>query len=151
MRCINTPMILAGTLSFVASLLHVAIIIGGPQWYRFFGAGEQMAQLAEQGSHYPTIVTFFIASVLFIWGLYAFSAAEIINRLPFVKTVLTVVTAIYTLRGIGGLFLAFVPQMQQQQDFSFTFWIVSSVICLIYGIVHFIGLRQHWHLLKQES
>jgi len=38
----------AGTLSFIASALHIAIIIGGPSWYRFFGAGESMASMAER-------------------------------------------------------------------------------------------------------
>ncbi len=33
----------AGILSFVTSVLHIAIIIGGPEWYRFFGAGEGAA------------------------------------------------------------------------------------------------------------
>ncbi len=40
----------AASLSFIAAALHVAIIFGGGDWYRFFGAGEAMASLAESGS-----------------------------------------------------------------------------------------------------
>jgi hypothetical protein len=32
-----------GILSAIAALLHAAVIAGGPDWYRFFGAGEEMA------------------------------------------------------------------------------------------------------------
>ncbi len=48
--------------------LHLVIIVGGPAWYRFFGAGERMARLAEQGRVLPTIVTRGIASILGVWA-----------------------------------------------------------------------------------
>ncbi|KKK66980.1 hypothetical protein LCGC14_2958640, partial [marine sediment metagenome] len=46
----NICLIVAGTLSAIAAILHLGCIYFGAPWYRFFGAGEQMAQLAEQGS-----------------------------------------------------------------------------------------------------
>ncbi len=64
-----------GLLTGVAALLHVAIILGGPDWYRFFGAGEGMARLAARGSIYPTILTAGIAAILGVWMLYALSGA----------------------------------------------------------------------------
>src|SRR3712207_8305625 len=64
-----------GLITGGASLLHLAIIFGGPEWYRFFGAGERMARLAARGSLYPTLVTAGIASVLGLWGLYGLSGA----------------------------------------------------------------------------
>jgi hypothetical protein len=42
-------LIASGWMSVAASLLHIGCIIGGPDWYRFFGAGEQMAKMAERG------------------------------------------------------------------------------------------------------
>lgn len=33
-------LIAGGLLSAAAALLHIAVIVGGPDWYRFFGAGE---------------------------------------------------------------------------------------------------------------
>ncbi|MGQ4584278.1 hypothetical protein [Lysobacter sp. F60174L2] len=36
-------------LNAIAALLHVGCIIFGASWYRFFGAGERMAQLASAG------------------------------------------------------------------------------------------------------
>ena len=73
-------LLFGGGLTGVASLLHVAIILGGPDWYRFFGAGERMARLAARGSTYPTVLTASIAVVLGLWTLYALSGAGLIRR-----------------------------------------------------------------------
>jgi len=40
MKNVNISLILGGVLSILVALLHIAIIIGGPAWYLFFGAGE---------------------------------------------------------------------------------------------------------------
>ena len=40
-RSVGNPWLVAGgILSALAALLHLAVIVGGPVWYRFFGAGE---------------------------------------------------------------------------------------------------------------
>lgn len=36
----NKYLMIGGILSMLAALLHVAVIFGGPDWYRFFRAGE---------------------------------------------------------------------------------------------------------------
>jgi putative oxidoreductase len=82
----NNQLIIAGGLSFLAALLHIGCIFGGPDWYLFFGAGERMAALSAEGSSYPTFVTLGIASVLIGWGLYALSGAGVIFKLPLLKT-----------------------------------------------------------------
>jgi len=66
----NIFLLIAGTLSAVAAILHLACIYFGAPWYRFFGAGEQMAVLAEQGSIQPTMITSSIVLVLSVWSLY---------------------------------------------------------------------------------
>src|SRR5687767_5380044 len=92
-----------GVVTAFASLTHVAIIIGGPDWYRFFGAGERMARQAELGSPYPALVTAGIASVLAVWALYGLSGARVIPRLPFLRTALVLIAAVYLTRGILGI------------------------------------------------
>lgn len=89
-----------GWLSVAASLLHIGCIIGGPDWYRFFGAGEEMAQAAARGEWMPAIVTAGIAMVLAIWAAFAFSGAGRIMRLSLLRTGLIVISAIYLLRGL---------------------------------------------------
>lgn len=135
----NVYLIIAGSLSAFAALLHLGCIVFGASWYRYFGAGEKMAALAEKGSIQPTIITSVIVLVLSIWSLYAFSAADVIFRLPLSRLALTLITLIYFARGVAGLFLINRPMGRSPQ-----FWVWSSVICLLFGIVHFVGLKQQW-------
>jgi len=136
---VNYYLVVAGCLSAVAALMHIGCIAFGAPWYRFFGAGEQMAVMAEQGMIKPTIITSFIVVVLSIWSLYAFSAAGVIGRLPFIRFALTVITTIYLVRGIAGIYFVSNPIGRSPE-----FWIWSSVICLSIGLLHMIGLKQQW-------
>jgi len=135
----NISLIIAGTLSASAALLHLACIYFGAPWYRFFGAGEQMAIMAEQGLAYPTIITLVIFSILSLWSAYAFSAAGLIIRLPFIRLALSLITFIYLLRGIAGFTLINSPMGRTPE-----FWLWSSAICLIFGAFHAIGLKKQW-------
>jgi putative oxidoreductase len=135
----NIQLIIAGCLSTLAALLHISCIFGGPDWYLFFGAGQRMAQLAAQGDPYPTIATIGIASILTGWGLYAFSGAGIIVKLPLLKTCLTLITVIYFLRGIAGLVVPFLTSDPVVHQNSIIFWLVSSSICCIYGTFYLLG------------
>jgi hypothetical protein len=138
----NYYLVVAGCLSGVAALMHVGCIVFGAPWYRFFGAGEQMASMAEQGMMKPTIITSVIVVVLSLWSLYAFSAAGIIGRLPLMRLALIVITAIYLIRGLAGFYFVSSPLGRSPE-----FWVWSSVICLIIAMVHVIGLRQQWNTL----
>jgi len=143
---LNKTLIIGGILSIIASLLHIAIIIGGPDWYRFFGAGEGMAQLAENGSTYPTIITTLIAILLMIWGLYAFSATGIISKLPLLKPVLKIISGIYLLRGVFGIPIVIYldhPYLNELEG-KMTFMIFSSIISFGCGLFYLIGLIQVW-------
>ncbi len=130
-----------GLLTGVASLLHVAIIVGGPDWYRFFGAGERMARLAEQGSIYPALITGAIATVLAVWAAYALSGAHVIRELPMLRTALVVIAAVYLLRGVLGIPLVLFggdPYARQLRA-KMTFMVVSSAICLGLGACFAVG------------
>ncbi len=131
--------IIAGSLSALAAIMHIGCIIFGAPWYRFFGAGEQMAKLAEQGSIQPTLITSGIVVVLTVWSLYAFSAAGIIVRLPLMRLALIIIIFIYFARGIAGFFFISSPMGRSPE-----FWVWSSIICLSIGIIHLIGLKQIW-------
>ena len=135
----NSVLILAAGLSGVAAFLHLACIYFGGPWYRIMGAGEQMARLAESGSSYPAVVTLFIACVLFVWALYALSGAGVIRRLPLLRPILGTITAVYLIRGF-----AFLPLMSAIPGRSLHFWLWSSAICAVFGVVLAIGLWQSW-------
>jgi hypothetical protein len=128
---------IGAALSAIAALCHLACIYFGASWYRFFGAGEQMAIWAEQGNSRATLITLFITAVLFTWSLYALSASGIIMRLPFLKFVLLAITAVYIFRGVVGFYFITHPIGRSPE-----FWFYSSLICLIIGIIHFVGYKK---------
>lgn len=140
---VNLVLIVAAGLSATAALLHVAIIFGGAPWYRFFGAGERMATAAAAGSAYPTIVTLAIATVLAVWAAYALAGAGVLAPLPGTRLALAGITAVYWLRG-----LAIVPLLLLARARTTPFLVWSSLICLVYGVVHLAGVMQVWDALS---
>ena len=134
-------LLFGGLLTAVTALLHVAIIFGGPPWYRFFGAGERMARLAARGSSYPAIVTAAIAVILSVWALYALSGAGLVRRLPLLRVALSLIAAIFIARGVLGVpFVLLVddPYTLQLRD-RMTFMIVSSAISTLLGLCYAVG------------
>ncbi len=146
MRAIRHPwLIVAGMLSAAAAVLHLAVIAGGADWYRFFRAGEAMARMAERGSAKPALVTLAIAIVLALWSAYAFAGAGLIRRLPLMRTALVIISAIYLLRGLilVPLLVARHPAMD-----AFTLW--SSLIVLAYGLAYAVGTFRAWPELSSK-
>ena len=135
----NKSLLFGGVLNILAALLHIAIIIGGPDWYRFFGAGETLATLAEQGSWVPGLVGFGIFGILFIWGLYAFSGAGVIKRLPLLKLALVSISIIYLVRGVA-LFPALIIKPETVDNLLT--W--SSLVSLTIGLAYVVGTKQVW-------
>lgn len=123
-----------GCLSIIAALFHIAVIFGGPKWYIYFGAGQKMADMAARGMAYPAIVTLLIAGILAAWGLYAFSGAGLLPKLPFLKFCLVAISVVYLLRGLlPFLIMPFFPNL------SGAFWLVTSAICASIGTFYAIG------------
>ena len=132
-------LIAGGFLSAVAALMHLAIIAGGPAWYRWFHAGEAIARMAERGEAQAWLVTLSIAAVLAVFAAYAFAAADVLPRLPLMRLALLGITAIYLLRGLAlVLLLVWRPQLVD----SFILW--SSFVVRVYGIVHAVGTWLVW-------
>jgi putative oxidoreductase len=121
----------AAGLDFLAAALHGAIVLGGPAWYRFFGAGERLARLAERRHPWPTLVTLAIAGGLALFGAYAMTVGGHFPGLPWPRAVLPAITGIYAVRAAVPLLLA--PWVASMRT---TFMIVSSFICAFYALAH---------------
>ena len=141
---------LAGVSSACVAALHVLIIFVGAAAYRYFGAGEPMARLAEQGSPRPGMITAGLTVVFGVWAAYAFSGAGLLRRLPLLRTSLISIGLIYTLRG-----LLFGPQLV---------WFISghraavpprqlvfSAATLLTGLAYLAGTRAAWDRLAPRS
>ena len=125
----------AAGLDFLAAALHVGIVLGGPAWYRFFGAGEGMARIAERRHSWPTVVTVAIAAALSMFGAYAMTAGGHFPTLPLPQEALMAITAIYAVRALVPLLLCPVIASMRTR-----FMIVSSLICGVYALAHGMAL-----------
>lgn len=133
----STLLNFAGTVCFLIAILHVAIIIVGPSAYRYFGAGEDLSSMAEKHSMIPTLVTAFIATVIAMFGLYAFSGAGEITRMPFLGPVLIIIGTIFSLRGLVlpvQLYLLLTkPHQTEIKEIFFSIIALATGYCFLYG------------------
>ena len=135
--------LLVGVLcSAVAAIAHLACIVLGAPAYRFMGAGEKMARAVEAGKLRPTLATFAISGVLSVWAAYALGGAGVISPLPLSTLALPAICAAYLGRAI-----AFPLLKHSFPENSNTFWLVSSSICLLIGLVHLYGVVFVWRAL----
>ena len=139
---LNMCLIIGAILSAIVAILHIGCIAFGAKWYRCFGAGERMAELAEQGSFRPTLITSVIVIVLATFSLYALSGAGFIGKAPFLRIGLCIITFIYIFRGLVGFYFITNPIGRTPQ-----FWLWSSGICLAFGLLHLYGLKEAWETI----
>ena len=143
----KNPYLMTGALlSGLAAIAHLVCIAWGANGYRFFGAGEQMAVMAEQGQSYPAVVTLVISCVLVIWSLYALAGAGVIRRLPLMRVCLSAIAMVYLARALGVFWL--MPLLPEN---SSTFWLISSSICGVIGFCYALGTYQMWGSLSPVS
>ena len=142
----NPALLVAGAGSLAAGVAHLACIVGGPDWYRFFGAGEGMARAVEQGRLQPHVMTAVIAIVLFGWAWFAFAAAGQVPRPPLLRIGLIAITLVLLLRAAA----AFVPGVWRAEHTP-TFIIVSSLIVLVLGLAFLIGTIKAWPTLSMRT
>ena len=143
----GSPWLVAGGwLSLAAAALHLACIVGGEEWYRFFGAGEEIAMAAAAGKTWPHLVTLAIAGALAVAAAWAFSGAGRIRRLPLLRTALVAISTVYLARG-----LVIVPAFAINGTSVMPFIVWSSLIVLVYGVVHAVGTARSWTALRTRS
>jgi hypothetical protein len=136
----------AGFGSLAAALVHVAAMIAGPGWFRFFGAPERLVRGVERGNIYPYVVTIGIVIVLLGWAAFAFSAAGQLPRLPLLRTGLVLISGVCLLRGMAAVTpLGWLP------EHSTTFRFVSSFIVFILGVVFATGTWMAWPMLSGKA
>lgn len=141
----------AGAAAFLGALLHLAIAVGGPDWYARFGAPPGLVELARQGHWRAPVSCLVIAAILTVFGLYAFSAAGRIRRLRLLVPVLGLTGLVLSLRGM--LFIPLIlwqPQVLARfcdcrQVDSFIVW--TSVLCLSMGLVYLAGA---WSVFRAD-
>ena len=143
---VHSALIACGSAAILGALLHLAMPFGGPSWYQYFGAPDQLARLAARGHWYPAFTCTVIAAILFICAAYAFAGAGVIAPLPLQTAALGLIGTGLVLRG-----LVFVPMVYFWPDSLARitncrsvngFLISSSLICLAAGAGYLAGFQQ---------
>ncbi len=93
-------LLVAAGCSATVAALHVAILLMGPPWYRWFGAPSLADQIESGAGFGPMVLTLAVAALFVIWAGYGFSGAGVIRPLPLLRVALYVIAAVYLLRGL---------------------------------------------------
>jgi len=134
-------LLLAAVAAFLLALLHIAIIFTGRRGYGYFGAA-QLIPLLDKGSPWPAIITFILAAIFTVCGVYGLSGVDILPHLPLLRLGLIAIGAVFTLRG-----LALVKEIPQYISHSTSFparELVFSSVSLIIGLLYLVGLVLRW-------
>ncbi|MCT9812343.1 hypothetical protein N0K08_17005 [Acidovorax sp. Be4] len=138
----SLALIVGASLSAAAAMAHLACIVIGAPAYRFMGAGERMARAVDAGQLRPTLVTLAVTGVLLAWAAFALSAAGVVEPLPLTKVALVAISTVYLGRAVA--FPLIKPIFPENSN---TFWLVSSGICGLIGLVHAYGTVSLWRTL----
>lgn len=131
----NALLYIAALLTFCAALLHFVCVFWGANGFQFLGAGKSIVQMVERGHWSPNFIAIAVGLILTVCATYAFFAAKGIQVLPFTKLILSLVAAVFLIRG-----LAFPWLKSKFVGNSDLFWYISSAFCLILGSLYTVGV-----------
>lgn len=140
-------LITGGVINCLIGLLHLIIPFIGPSAYIFFGAGDVMASIAETKPIVPAVTTMLLGLVFITFGLYAFSGAGIIKRLPVLHIGLAAIGGVFMARGLlipldVYFFLTDKPSIR---------YAGFSLIALIVGFLYLWPTTHAWSTLKNAQ
>jgi len=129
----NTLLLVGGYFSLAFAVFQISGVFWPPNAIKYLGGP---AELSQTRPVIYTLICIVVAAIVAVLGLYALSGAGKIRRLPMLRTVITVMTVIYGLRG-----LLLIPQMPVViKNPGLMRFALFSVISLCVGFVHLGGL-----------
>ena len=135
----NDLLLFGGYFSLAFAVFQISGVFWSPDAIRYFGGP---AELSRTRPVVYSLLCIAAAAIVAVLGLYALSGAGKIRRLPLLRTIVTITTLIYLLRG-----LPLIPQLPIViRKPGLLRFAAFSVISLCVGFVHFGGLIK---LLKQ--
>lgn len=127
----------AGVIASLAAVWHLLCIWGGPSWFAFARAPQQIIESAQHGTLVAPIGTIIVAGLMFSCSVFAFSAVGLIRQIPLTKPALITIAALCTLRGLIAI-----PTFYS--DVGYDIWqIIASTVWLYVGICFFVGCVEH--------
>ena len=136
----------AGLLSGCVAALHVGIMLYGGNAYRYFGAGERMARMAERGSPEPALITTVLVLLFGAWAAYAFSGAGVLAPLPWIRSCRSCIGLVYTARGLVVIPQVFLWLSAGSVGVPLRH-LVFSTVSLVVGVTYVAGTCLAWRTL----
>ena len=91
-------------------------------------------------------MTAVIAAILAAWAAFAFSGADAIRRLPFIRTALIAIATVLLARSA----LVFVPAAWEPESRTIAFMFWTSFACFVLGGCFAIGTWRAWSTLSSK-
>jgi len=128
-------LIIGGSIATCAAIWHLLCILGGPTWFAFARAPQQIIDSSIQGTLLAPIGTIIVALFMFACTLFAYSAAGIIRKLVLLRPALCTIAFVCSLRGLIAI-----PSFLMMENLDIWELIASSVwlfvgICFVAGSV----------------
>ncbi len=137
MLSLSFTLLLAAALCVIAAALHFACLVWGASGYRFLGAGENAVAAIEAGDKRPHISAVVVGTMLLIWAIYAIAGAGMLPAMPFMRPVLFLISGVLLARAL--LFPLLRPLIPGN---SLKFWIISSLVVGVLGLLFLVGSLQ---------
>ena len=120
---------LAAAIALVGVVIHVAAIVGGAEWYAYFGAPPPIVESARAGTWLAPVSCAAIAALMALCAAYAFSALGHIRRLPLLRLMLGGMAGVCLLRALILVPLAINhPELRNAFEFGAAFvWGLAGV------------------------
>ena len=124
-----------GLFSLAFSIFQVCGIFLPPSVIIYFGGPVKLQ--AENPALFGLLCVV-LGAIIAVVGLYALSGAGKFKRLPFLRTVLVVVTTVFILRGL--FIIPILKFMSAHPESNMFRYLVFSIIALGVGIIHLVGV-----------
>lgn len=132
----------AGIIASASAIWHLLCIWGGPSWFAFARAPQQIIDSAQQGTLLAPIGTVIVASLMFACTVFAFSAVGFIRKLPLLKPALITISLLCTLRGLIAIPILVTPN-------GLDVWeVVASSVWFYVGICFTVGTIEQFKLAR---
>ena len=135
----------AGVIASLSAVWHLLCIWGGPSWFAFARAPQQIIESAQQGTLLAPVGTIVVAGLMFSCAVFSLSGVGLIRKIPFTKSALITIAVLCTLRGLIAI-----PTFYS--DAGFDIWqIIASSVWLCVGICFFLGSAEYHRLDKSST
>lgn len=125
----------AGVIAAASAIWHLLCIVGGPSWFAFARAPQQIIDSAQQRTLLAPLGTIVVAALMFACTIFSFSAAGLIRKVPLLKSALMTISLLCIVRGLIAIPILVTPTgLDIWEVIASAVWLYVS-ICFLAGSI----------------